>query len=105
MSLRGIGALLATQSDFGLSDGLLIGVPRGNGEYRYAGVAVRHLDRRDEEGVFAGGEFGGTIHEILEAGTIAPVFRPERMEFAFDYAGPLLDSLEHLSVLKDGPKP
>ncbi len=101
VSVRGIGALLAANTDSGLSDGLLIGVREPNGEYRYAGVELKHLGRSDETGVAVGGEFGGHIQEVLETGTITPVFRPDRMEFAFDFAAPLLESLEYLGVLQE----
>lgn len=99
-SIRGIGAVLAG-SDSDLSDGLLIGVRSANGEYRYAGVELRHLGCTDEQGINVGGEFGGKIQEILESGTVVPIFQPDRMEFVVEYATPLLESLQYLGVLQE----
>ncbi len=101
VSIRGIGALLSSKSDCGLSDCLLIGLDKGNGEYAYAGVKLKHTDRLGKDDFLLGAEFGGKIQEILQAGEIMPVFRPDRMEFGFEYDSALLDSLKNLGSLRE----
>ena len=80
LSVGGIGLELAGRDDVPTGN-LLICSRWGDGTPRFCEVTVRHT-RSTDGGLRAGGQFGGSIQEVLDREQIIPTFRPETMEFS-----------------------
>jgi hypothetical protein len=81
---------------------LALGVQAPDGTIQFAGVRVWHKHMRAPTRVQVECKFGGIVHDVFKADSLAPRFVPESMSFVAPFPDDLLEAWAAVGALQSG---
>jgi hypothetical protein len=79
---------------------LVVGVTMPDGQTRYAGVELRHVQRTLPERCRLGTRFAGPAHQILQSPILLPEFDPQEMAYRLPFDPDILNRWVRVGLLR-----